>query len=123
MIAGHSSARRSAAGYASHRVPVRHVNLEKVDPETGAHGLVLGQLTTGIDVLAAGHQRTEYLVLQHSSGPLFSGPGQLIHVDADGVRTTMADCFDRPTTSMVQNEKTGAVYVTEITGGRLVRLD
>jgi len=96
--------------------------IEEVDPETGAHTLVLGQLTTGIDVLAAGHQRTEYLVLQHSSGAVFSGPGQLIHVDADGMRTTIADCFDRPT-SMVQDKKTGAVYVTEITGGRLVRLD
>ena len=34
--------------------------VEEVDPETGAHALVLDQLTTGIDVLAAGHQRTEY---------------------------------------------------------------
>ena len=33
--------------------------IEQVDPETGAHRLVLGQLTTGIDVLAAGHRRTE----------------------------------------------------------------
>ena len=96
--------------------------IEQVDPETGAHRLVLGQLTTGIDVLAAGHRRTEYLVLQHSSGAVFSGPGQLIHIDADGVRTTIADCLDRPA-SMLQDKKTGAVYVTEITGGRLVRLD
>ena len=30
--------------------------IEEVDPETGAHILVLSQLTTGIDVLAAGRQ-------------------------------------------------------------------
>ena len=62
---------------------------------------------------------TSYLVLQHASGPVLSGPGILTRFDATGgSSTTVAACLMRPTS--MTRDKTGAIYITEITNGRVV---
>ena len=61
------------------------------------------------------------VILQHTSGPLlppFSGPGSLTRLDG-AVTTVLADCLERPT-SMVRDDHTGAFYITELIGGRVV---
>jgi hypothetical protein len=92
--------------------------VERMDPRTGNHAPLITGLTTAIDVLAIKDQgRTEdYLVLQHASGPILSGPGLLTRVHAAGSPTTViANCLNRPT-SMTRDAKTGSLYLTEVNG-------
>jgi hypothetical protein len=95
--------------------------VERVDAATGTHTTFLTGLTTAIDVLpvTTGHA-SSYLVLQHASAPVLSGPGQLIEI-RDGVQTVAESCLTRPT-SMTEEKKTGTLYVTEILNGRVVVL-
>jgi hypothetical protein len=61
-------------------------------------------------------------VLQNASGPgpFFTGPGLVLRFETAGVPpTVVANCFDRPT-STVLDGKTGALYVLELLTGRLV---
>ena len=65
----------------------------------------------------------DYLVLQHSSGggPFFAGPGVVLRFESPGMAATvLANCLTRPS-SIVFDQNTGMLYVTEI-GGRLVAL-
>jgi hypothetical protein len=74
-----------------------------------------------IDVLVTDDDPASLFVLEHASGPLlppFGGPGSLTHRDAAG-STVLANCLGRPT-SMVRDEATGAIYVTELVNGRVV---
>lgn len=95
-----------------------------VDPLTGATAPLITGLKTAIDVLPIAEEGdTDYLVLQHSSGPgpFFGGPGLLLRFEEPGVApTVLANCLTRPT-SMTLDEKTGTLYVTEL-GGRLVAI-
>jgi hypothetical protein len=66
--------------------------------------------------------------LQHASsislgptGLTWVAPGYLRRFSSSGA-TVLSNCLNRPS-SMVRSEKTGAIYVTEITGGRLVKVD
>jgi hypothetical protein len=96
--------------------------IEQVDPTTGSHDPLLEGVTTAIDVLplAHGNRGSSYLVLQHSSGSFFSGPGRLLHLGGSGPQL-VADCLGRPT-SIVRDSRTGTLYITEIVGGRVVRI-
>ena len=91
--------------------------VEQIDPETGAHAPVVSGLRTAIDVLIADDtDPASLVVLQHASGPLlppFSGPGSLTRFD--GGTTVLANCLARPT-SMVRDERSGAIYITELNG-------
>ena len=97
--------------------------IEQIDPETGAHAPILSGLRTAIDVLPSSDdgEKIDVFVLQHTSGPVlppFSGPGTLTRTDGSGT-TVIANCFSRPT-SMVRDDKSGAIYVTELVNGRVV---
>jgi hypothetical protein len=97
--------------------------VEEIDPLTGTHAPLITGLKTAIDVRpisSAGE--TEYLVLQHSSGPepFFVGPGVLLRFETPtSAPVTVSSCLDRPT-SMVRDKKSGTVYVTELLTGRVV---
>lgn len=107
--------------------------VEQIDPLTGQHAPFISGLRTAIDVLPVRDGGdTDYLVLQHNSGPVllppWSGPGLLLRFEEPGdAPDVIADCLTRPT-SMTLDEKTGTLYVTEITpgfplmSGRLVAL-
>lgn len=96
--------------------------VEQIDPESGAHAPLVSNLRTAIDVLFADEgEHAAPVILQHTSGPLlppFSGPGSLTRLDG-AVTTVLADCLERPT-SMVRDDHTGAFYITELIGGRVV---
>jgi len=104
--------------------------VEEIDPRTGDHAPVISGLvmTVGVLPFSDDGQQVEYFVLQHASsislgpsGLTWVAPGFLRRYSPSGV-TVLANCLSRPS-SMVRSEKTGAVYVTEITGGRLVKID
>ena len=97
--------------------------VEQIDPETGAHAPILNGLRTAIDVLPSSDdgENISLLVLQHASGPVlppFSGPGMLTRIDGLGT-TVLANCLNRPT-SMVRDDRSGAIYLTELVNGRVV---
>jgi hypothetical protein len=109
--------------------------VEQLDPNTGAHAPFVTGLRQAVDLLFAdddGHGRHRHddargssdddlLVLEHSSGPLlpvFSGPGSLTRWDAGGA-TVLANCLGLPS-SMVRDERSGAIYITELVDGRVV---
>ena len=96
--------------------------VEQIDPVSGAHAPLVSNLRTAIDVLFADEgEHAAPVILQHASGallPPFSGPGSLTRLDG-GVATVLANCLGRPT-SMVRDDHTGAFYITELVGGRVV---
>jgi len=96
--------------------------VEQIDPATGNHVPFITGLKTAIDVLPLTDdgETTDYLVLQHASGPVLSGPGLLTRVRASGgPPTVITHCLNRPT-SMTRDENTGALFLTEIVNGRVV---
>lgn len=98
--------------------------VEQVDPVTGAHTPFITGLRTVIDVIAfTKGGDTEYLLLEHSTAggpplPPFGNPGRLLRFEEPGSATVIAGgigCLTRPT-SMVLDDKTGTLYVTEYSG-------
>lgn len=98
----------------------------RIDPSTGEQAPFISGLKTAIDVLRTGTGGdVRHLVLQHSSGPepFFAGPGLVLELDSPGASPAeLADCLERPT-SMVLDERTGTLYVSELETGRIVALD
>ena len=93
-------------------------NVQVVDPESGVQAPLITGLKTAIDVLAFNEgDDTDHLVLQHASaGPFFGSPGVLLRfATPNSAPTVVGNCFTRPT-SMVLDEKTGMVYITEFAG-------
>lgn len=100
--------------------------VEQIDPRTGDHAPFISGLKTAIDVIpVSGSAAAAYLVLQHVSGapgpPPLSGPGVLFRFAAAGAPTVLADCLPRAT-SMVLDERSANVYVTELSTGRVVSM-
>jgi len=97
--------------------------VQAVDPATGDQTPFITGLKTAIDVIAVGEGNDPvYLVLQHASGPIFGQPGLLLgFATPAGPSVVLANCLARPT-SMVLDEATGTVYVTELIGGRILRM-
>ncbi len=95
--------------------------IQAVDPTSGAQAPFIVGRKTAIDVLPLlDGDDTDYLVLQHASlGLFFTGPGQVLRFETPtDPPTLVSDCLTRPS-SMVLDEKTGVLYVTEL-GGRVV---
>lgn len=94
--------------------------VEQVDPSTGAITTLIGGRKTAIDVLPIREgSDTDHLVLQLASpfGPFFPPPGLLLRFETPAAPpTTVASCLTRPT-SMVLDEKTGTLYITELGPG------
>ncbi len=93
--------------------------VKQVDPLTGDHAPFITGLKTAIDTLPVTEEGdTDYLVLQHSSGPgpFFGGPGLLLRFESPSdPPDVIANCLNRPT-SMTLDEKTSTLYVTEFAG-------
>ena len=95
--------------------------VQQVNPNTGAQAPIFTGLRTAIDVLVSDDDPASMLVLQHTSGPLlppFSGPGSLTKFDSTGSDVIVA-CLARPT-SMVRDERTGLIYITEYLPSRII---
>lgn len=95
-----------------------------VDAQTGAQTSVIPGLRTAIDVLPMTKgEDTDYLVLQHTSGPifpLFGGQGLLVRFETSGgPPIVIVGCLNRPT-SMTLDKSTGNLFVTELVTGRIV---
>jgi hypothetical protein len=94
--------------------------VEQIDPSTGAITPFIGGRKTAIDVLPIREgSDTDHLVLQLASpfGPFFPPPGLVLRFETSaGPPTTVASCLTRPT-SMVLDEKTGTLYITELGPG------
>jgi hypothetical protein len=94
--------------------------VEQVDPSTGAITNLISGRKTAIDVLQISEGGdTDYLVLQLASpfGPFFPPPGLVLRFESPAAApTTVASCLLRPT-SMVLDEKTGTLYITQLGTG------
>ena len=96
--------------------------VEQIDPATGNHVPIITGLKTATDVLphTDDGETTDYFVLQHASGPVLSGPGLLMRLQASGGPPILiTNCLNRPT-SMTRDERSGALFITEILNGRVV---
>ena len=99
--------------------------VQQIDPLGSSTAFISG-LRTAIGVLPiAADNDTDYLVLQHNSGPVilppWSGPGLLLRFDTPaGPPAVVASCLTRPT-SMTLDKKAGTLYVSEL-GGRIVAI-
>ena len=95
----------------------------EVDPSTGGQSVLIDGLKTAIEIIAEPPPaKGSYLVLQHSSGagPFFGGPGLLLRFESPGAAPdVLADCLARPT-SMVLDDRSGTIYVSELETGRIV---
>lgn len=101
--------------------------VDRVDLSTSETTPFISGLTTAIDVLpveGSGNSEVFY-VLEFSTNLLGDPPGQgrlLRYDDPSGEPTVVADCLVSPT-SIARDPKTGALYITQIFTGQLVRVD
>lgn len=95
--------------------------VEQVDPTTGAHTVLISGLISAIDVLPITSKGdTDYLVLQFSANLVTGGAGSLLRFETpDSTPTVLAGCLITPT-SMILDEKTDTLYITELATGRVV---
>lgn len=95
--------------------------VEKVNPQTGSHGPLISGLKTAIDVLPVHADDdltnvTRFLVLEHSSGDVLTGPGRVLRFNQPGAApVVLADCLAAPS-SMTLDQTTGTLYLTELSG-------
>ncbi|HEV2806656.1 MAG TPA: ScyD/ScyE family protein [Chthoniobacterales bacterium] len=95
--------------------------VEKVNPQTGSHAPFISGLKTAIDVVQVHADEdltnvSRYLVLEHSSGDVLSGPGRLLRFNQAGAApVVLADCLAAPS-SMALDPATGTLYLTELNG-------
>jgi hypothetical protein len=95
----------------------------KVDPSTGSATTLITGLTSAIDVLRVKAKgETSYLTLEISTNLLANDPGRLQRfVSPAGSGVVISNCLISPS-SMVMDQKTGTLYVTEIFTGRLIQI-
>jgi hypothetical protein len=94
-----------------------------VDPFTGTNQPFILGLTAAIDILPIKtRSANSFLVLEFGSAGL-AQPGSLLDFSSPlTAPQVIANCLITPT-SMVRDEKTGSIYITEIFTGRVVRLN
>ncbi|HEX6189695.1 MAG TPA: ScyD/ScyE family protein [Pyrinomonadaceae bacterium] len=109
----------------SYPFPTGGAQVRIVDPATGSDEPFITGLTTAVDVLPIrGRGRTsEFLTLELSADMQSGTPGRLRrYTSPDAAPTVIADCLNM-STSMARDERTGALYITEIFTGRIVKVD
>lgn len=93
-----------------------------VKRRTGEVSPVAADLQTAIDVLPLQGASGVFHVLEYSQNFLAGGTGRLLRVDTTrGTRLTMADGLRTPT-SLATDTRTGDLFVTELAGGRVLRV-
>jgi hypothetical protein len=98
--------------------------VQLVDATTGANQPFITALTAAIDVLplsARGNTASQFLVLEFG-GTGLSQPGELLRFSSPtATPSIISPCLITPT-SMVLDERSGALFITEIGTGNLIRL-
>jgi hypothetical protein len=95
--------------------------VQEIDIATATQSVLISDRKTAIDVLPLTEKGDrDYLVLQHASvGPFFASPGLILRFEnPSDPPSVVTSCLVRPT-SLILNQKTGTLYVTEY-GGRVV---
>lgn len=102
--------------------PIGNSQVSAVDIATGANTPFITGLTSAIDVLAEGNG--EFLTLEFTGNMLAPGtPGRLSrYATATATPVVIANCLITPT-SMVEQEQTGDIFVTEIFTGRVMKIE
>jgi hypothetical protein len=98
-------------------------SVRSVDPRSGTNQVFIGGLTRSIDVVPVKQRgNTGFLVLEFSSDFLNDAPGRLLHFSSpSAVPTEVATNLISPT-SMVRDDKTGEIFITEIFTGNIIRV-
>lgn len=101
--------------------PLGNAEVQLVDIESGTSASFISGLTSAIDVLPA--NGGGFLTLELSTDMLNpAAAGRLsFYGSPSGTPAVLANCLITPT-SMVQNEQTGDIYVTEIFTGRVMKV-
>jgi hypothetical protein len=99
-------------------------SVQLVDTATAAYQPLIPGLTAAIDVLpleARGNNASQFLVLEFGGAGL-SQPGQLLRFSSPtATPSIISPCLITPT-SMILDERSGALFITEIGTGNLLRL-
>ena len=105
--------------------PLGGAQVRTVDPDTGANTPFITGLTSAIDVLPVRVSRcsTAFLTLEFSADQLVPGlPGRLRYFTSPAAApSVVADCLVTPT-SMARDARTGKIYITEISTGRVIKV-
>jgi hypothetical protein len=105
--------------------PVGGAQVRTVDPSSGTNAPFITGLTSAIDLLPVrvSGGSTGFLTLEFSADQLAPGlPGRLRYfASPTATPTVVADCLVTPT-STARDDKTGDVFVTEISTGRVMRI-
>ncbi|MEP7118519.1 MAG: ScyD/ScyE family protein [Acidobacteriota bacterium] len=97
-------------------------SLFRVARATGAITAIASGLQTAVDVLPLSGTTDQFYVVEYSASFLTGGPGRVLLVDATrGTRLVLADGLKTPT-HLAPDTRTGDLFVTENTGGRILRI-
>ena len=98
--------------------------IRKIRLVNGANEPFIGGLSSAIDVLPVADQfgQNRFFVLEFSTNMLANAPGRLSRYDQpDGIPVVLVNNLVSPT-SLVRDETTGDLFVTEIFPGRITRV-
>jgi hypothetical protein len=101
-----------------------NAEIRKIRLANGANEPFIGGLTSAIDVLPVADQsgQNRFFVLEFSTNQLAGAPGRLSRYDQpDGSPVVLVNNLSTPT-SLVRDEITGDLFVTEIFAGRITRV-
>ena len=103
--------------------PVGGTQVRKINVATRSNELLISGLSSAIDVVGLRFQgRDQFYVLEFSANQLAQAPGRLLRFDApNGPPAVVANDLITPT-SMAPDFATGAMFVTEIFTGRIIRV-
>jgi len=97
-------------------------SLLRVSRSTGALTTLASGLQTAVDVLPVPRTSDRYFVIEYSNSFLTGGPGRVLLVDATrATRLVLAEGLRTPT-HLAFDTRTGDLFVTENTGGRILRI-
>lgn len=97
-------------------------SLQRISRSSGAVTTIASGLQTAVDLLPVPITSDRYYVIEYSNSFLTGGPGRVLLVDATrGTRLVLADGLRTPT-HLALDTRTGDLFVTENTGGRILRI-
>lgn len=97
-------------------------SLLRISRATGAVTTIATGLQTAVDVLPLAGAGDQYYVVEYSNNFLAGGSGRVLRVDAArGTKLVMADSLRTPT-HLAVDTRTGDLFVTENSAGRILRI-
>lgn len=91
-----------------------------VDIDTGASAPFIVGLTTAIDVLPV--SKGGFLTLEYSADMLIGAPGRIRSFSTPAAPPVLITSALNSPTSMERDAKTGVIFVTEISSGRIIKV-